>query len=67
MLNPINFLSKFIKSSNQRVLDKVIKIVEKINILEDSMKVLKDIDFPQKTNEFILGTQIQKGINLLNV
>ena len=52
MLNPINFLSKFIKSSNQRVLDKVIKIVEKINILEDSMKVLKDIDFPQKTNEF---------------
>jgi len=52
MLNPINFLSKFIKSSNQRVLDKVIKIVEKINILEDSMKGLKDIDFPQKTNEF---------------
>ena len=31
MFNPINFISKFIKSSNQKELDKLIKIVAKVN------------------------------------
>ena len=31
MLNPLNFISKFIKSSNQKELDRVAKIVEKVN------------------------------------
>ncbi len=52
MLNPINFISKFIKSSNQRELDRIGKIVKKINILEESTKILKDEDFPKKTREF---------------
>ena len=52
MLNPINFISKFIKSSNQRELDRISKIVKKINILEETTKNLKDSDFPKKTLEF---------------
>ena len=36
MLNPLNLFSKFIKSSNQRELDKVEQIVKKINSLEES-------------------------------
>ena len=31
MFNPINFISKFIKSSNQKELDRLIKIVSKVN------------------------------------
>ena len=52
MLNPLNFISKFIKSSNQRELDRISKIVKKINILEETTKILKDEDFPKKTQEF---------------
>ena len=52
MLNPINFISKFIKSSNQRELDRIGKIVKEINSYEDKIKKLKDEDFPEKTKEF---------------
>ena len=52
MLNPLNFFSKFIKSSNQRELDRISKIVQKINILEESTKIIEDLDFPKKTLEF---------------
>ena len=38
MLNPLNFLSKFIKSSNQKELDRITKIVEKVNFFEDKIK-----------------------------
>ena len=41
MLNPLSFISKFIKSSNQRELDRMAKIVKKINILENEIKNLK--------------------------
>ena len=52
MLNPLNLFSKFIKSSNQRELDKIEQIVKKINSLEESTKKLADSDFPKKTLEF---------------
>ena len=52
MLNPLNFFSKFIKSSNQRELDRIAKIVNKINSLEESIKNLEDTDFPKKTLKF---------------
>ena len=52
MLNPLNFISKFIKSSNQRELDRTEKIVKKINSLENDIKNLSDSDFPKKTLEF---------------
>ena len=52
MLNPLSFFSKIIKSSNQRELDKISKIVTKINSLEESVKDLKDEDFPKKTDQF---------------
>ena len=62
MLNPLSFISKFIKSGNQRELDKIKKIVEKINLLEDITKKLNDSDFPKKTIE--LKQKIKDGINL---
>ena len=63
MFNPLNLITKFIKTSNQKELDRIGKIVEKINFLEEKFKDLKDIDFPKKTLE--LKSQIQKG-RLLN-
>ena len=52
MFNPLGFISKFIKSGNQKELDKINKIVKNINSLEDKFKVLNDEDFSKKTLEF---------------
>ena len=62
MFNPINLITKFIKSSNQKELDRIGKIVEKINLHEDDFKNLNDNDFPKKTNEF--KNQIKDGRTL---
>ncbi len=59
MLNPLNFFSKLIKSNNQRELDRIAKIVKKINLFEEEIKNLKDEDFPKKTIEF--KEKIKKG------
>ena len=42
MFNPLNLITKFIKSSNQKELDKIGKIVEKINLLGEDFKNLND-------------------------
>ena len=52
MFNPLNLITKFIKSSNQKELDKIAKIVEKINSHDKNFKNLSDTDFPKKTKEF---------------
>ncbi|MDB3913089.1 preprotein translocase subunit SecA [Candidatus Pelagibacter sp.] len=62
MFNPLNFFSKFVKSSNQQELDRIRKIVVKINSLEESFKDLKDEDFPKKTLEF--KDKLQNGQEL---
>ena len=59
MLNPLSFITKFIKSSNQKEIDKAYKIVQKINSLENDMKKLNDTDFPKKTLE--LKSKIKKN------
>jgi preprotein translocase subunit SecA len=51
MFNPLSFISKFIKSGNQKELNRIAKIVENINELEENFKNLADKDFPDKTNE----------------
>jgi preprotein translocase subunit SecA len=62
MLNPLNFLSKIIKSSNQKELDKLKKTTKKINDLEEEAIKLDDQSFPQKTKELI--EQISNGASL---
>ena len=52
MLNPLNFFSKLIKSGNQKELERLNKIVIKINSLEPALKKLEDTDFPKKTQVF---------------
>ena len=62
MLNPLNFLSKIIKSSNQKELDRFNKIVKKINDLEEEARKLEDSSFPKKTEKFI--EQVANGASL---
>lgn len=62
MFNPLNFISKFIKSGNKKELDRIDKIVGQINLLEGNIKKLKDKEFPEKTIK--LKEEIQKGTSL---
>ena len=62
MISPLNFIKKFIKSSNQKELDRLQKIVNKINSLEQNLKSLKDSDFPLKTQE--LKQKIKSDVKL---
>ena len=62
MLNPLNFLSKFIKSSNQKELIRIAKIVERVNSYEVKIKDISDKDFPLKTLE--LKEKLKKGENI---
>ena len=48
MFNPLKLITKFIKSSNQKELDRIAKIVKKINSLEEEFKKLSVTDFPKK-------------------
>ena len=62
MLNPLSFISKIFKSSNDIELAKFRKILEKINSLENDVRKLKDTDFPNKTSEF--KERLKKGETL---
>ena len=62
MLNPLNILSKFIKSRNQRELDKLQIIVNKVNKFEENISKLSDNEFPKKTQD--LKNRIQKEESL---
>ena len=62
MFNPLNLISKFIKSSNQKELDRLKKIAQKINSLEENIKKLKDNEFPDKTREF--KEKLKNGIEI---
>ena len=61
MLNPLNFISKFIKSSNQKELDRLQKIRETRLTLKKKIGLtkLEDSDFPKKTEE--LKNKIKQG------
>ena len=63
MFNPINLLSKIIKSSNQRDLDKIQKIVERVNKQESLVSKYGDEDFPKKTQELIQKVKEGQSLN----
>ena len=45
MLNPLNIISKFIKSGNQKELDRIQKIVEEINLKKVRLVNLRIMNF----------------------
>jgi len=59
MFNPLNIFSKIIKSGNQKELDRIEKIVKKINLLEKDTEKLDRSEFPKKTEHLI--NQLKNG------
>jgi len=45
MLNPLNIISKFIKSGNQKELDRIQKIVKEINLKKVTLANLRIMNF----------------------
>ena len=65
MLNPLKILSKFIKSHNQKQLDKLQVILDKVNNFENEISKIKDADFPKKTQK--LKESLAKDPNIDNI
>jgi len=63
MFNPLNLISKIIKSGNQKELDRIQKIVEKTNYFEKDIEKLEKSEFPKKTNNFIEQLKNGKKLN----
>ena len=53
MLNPFNIISKFIKSNNQKQLDRIKKIVSKVNDYEGQISKLSEQDLKKITQHLI--------------
>ncbi len=62
MFNPLNLLTKIIKSGNQKELERISKIVNQINSLEKNLENIDNSDFPKKTSEFI--SRLNNGENI---
>ena len=65
MLNPLKILSKFIKSHNQKQLDKLQVILDKVNNFENEISKINDADFPKKTQK--LKESLAKDPNIDNI
>ena len=69
MFNPLNLITKFIKSSNQKELDRIGKIVEKINSYEEDFKNLNLNDLDKALKEYMTRPEIsqeaRETINLI--
>ena len=62
MLNPFNIISKFIKSNNQKQIDRIKKIVSKVNDYEEQISKLSDQDLKKITQELI--NKLKSGSSL---
>lgn len=62
MFNPFSLISKFIKSNNQKELDRIKRIVMQVSLLEEKVSKLKDSDFPKITHDF--KEQVKSGEKL---
>ena len=60
MFNPLGLFSKLVKSNNQKELDRIDKIVQKINSLEENVKKLEDNDFPKKLKNSKKKSKMEK-------
>ena len=62
MINPIKFVSKFFKSQNQKELDRILKIVEKINSLESKISKMSSSELKENTE--MLKNKVNEGVSL---
>ena len=65
MLNPLNIISKLIKSNNQKELDRIKKIVSKVNDLEGKISKFSDQELKEITQKLI--SKLENGSSLDNL
>ena len=63
MFNPFSFLSKFVKSSNEKELDRIKKEVLKINSLEENISRFSADQFPSETKKLVEKVKLGMPIN----
>ena len=63
MFNPLKLFSKLVKSGNEKELDRIKRLVLKINNLEKKYADLKDSDFPEETKKLINDVNSGKNLN----
>ncbi len=65
MFNPLKFITRFVKSSNQRELDKINPILNKINILENEISKLTQNQCIDKTHDLV--KKVNDGVELSEI
>ena len=65
MLNPLNLLSKIIKSSNQREIERINNIVKKINDFENIVSNYTEKEFKEKTEFF--QNEVKSGAKKIEI
>ena len=65
MLNPLNLLSKIIKSSNQKEIERINKIVKKINDYENIVSNYTEGQFKERSNFF--QNKLKSGIDKIEI
>tara|TARA_Y100001970_G_scaffold202670_1_gene246764 strand:+ start:63 stop:2636 length:2574 start_codon:yes stop_codon:yes gene_type:complete len=65
MLNPLNLVKKIFKSHNQSELDRIKKIVKKINDKESDISKIENSEFPLRTQK--LKAELKNGKDLDNI
>ena len=65
MLNPFNIISKFIKSNNQKELDRIKKIVLKVNEYEDKISKFSDEELKSTTQNLV--NKLKNGSKIDNL
>ena len=65
MLNPLNLVKKIFKSHNQSELDRIKKIVKKINDKESDISKIENSEFPLRTQK--LKAELKSGKDLDNI
>ncbi len=63
MFNPLKLFSKLVKSGNEKELDRIKRLVLKINDLEKKYADLKDSDLPEETKKLINDVNSGKNLN----
>ena len=63
MFNPLKYLSKFIKSGNDKELEKIQRLIEQINKLENKFTNFTNEEFPKFTDQLITKLKDDDNLN----
>ena len=63
MFNPLKYLSKFIKSGNDKELEKIQRLIEQINKLENKFTNFTNEEFPKFTDQLISKLKDDDNLN----